>query len=159
MQGASNQVSNEAEQQVIMCILSSTKGKNKVYNVDVMNYINNFCSRFWNHFHVAIPDQYLQDSRATDGTLIYADIGPNTIKQIQQFKVTDKSSYRVQYAEINYNAKAPQSLCEHPPKGVEEELRSGNLTSCFQNAYMIQYVNVVSCFKSYMQTSLLCYDT
>ena len=81
-----------------------------------------------------IPDQHLQDSRATDGTLIYADIGPNTVNQIQRFKVTDDSIYRVQYAEINHNAKAPRSLCEHPPKVVEEELRSGDHTSCFQNA-------------------------
>ena len=102
-------------------------------------YENNFFSRVFgnshdsfscNQNHNIILGQYLQGSRATDGTLIYADIGPNVINQIQKFTVTDGSNYRVQYAEINHNAKAPQSLCDHEltPTVIEEELRSGSNT-------------------------------
>lgn len=74
----------------------------------------------------------MQDSRATDGTLIYADIGPTNVKRVQNTMaaVPDDSTYRVQYAEINYNAKAPQNLCvpdsQVTLKIYEAELKSGS---------------------------------
>ena len=70
-----------------------------------------------------------QDSRATDGaTLIYADIGPNAVNRVQKVVAPDDSNYKVQYAAINYNAKAPQNLCVpivSMTKVAEEELKSG----------------------------------
>ena len=72
-----------------------------------------------------------QNSRATDGTtLIYADIGPNAVNRIPIVVVPDHSNYKVQYSAINYNAKAPQSLCvpiTSMTKVVdsEDELKSG----------------------------------
>ena len=42
--------------------------------------------------------------------------------------VPDDSKYKVQYAAINYNAKAPQNLCLliiSMTKVVEDELKSG----------------------------------
>ena len=50
-----------------------------------------------------------QDSRATDDLIIYADIGPNAVSRVQKVVVPDDSN-KVQYAAINYNAKAPQNL-------------------------------------------------
>ena len=50
-----------------------------------------------------------QDSRATDDLIIYADIGPNAVNRVQKVVVPDDSNI-VQYAAINYNAKAPQNL-------------------------------------------------
>ena len=50
-----------------------------------------------------------QDSRATDDLIIYADIGPNAVNRVQKVVVPDDSN-KVQYAAINYNAKAPQNL-------------------------------------------------
>ena len=53
-----------------------------------------------------------QDSRATDGTThnIYASIGPNDVNRVQKDVIPDDRNYKVQYAEISYNAKAPQIL-------------------------------------------------
>ena len=70
-----------------------------------------------------------QDLKATDGTtLIYADIGPNAVNRVQKVMAPDDSNYKVQYAEINYNVKAPHNLCmpiASMTKVVEEELKSG----------------------------------
>ena len=65
----------------------------------------------------------LQESRA-DNTLIYADVGPNTLNKSQKFRVTDDSSCRVQYAAINHDAKAPVSKL---PLLTEDDLSSGNV--------------------------------
>ena len=69
-----------------------------------------------------------QDSKVTDGTtLIYADIGPN-VSRVQKVVAPDDSNYKVQYAAINYNAKAPQNLCvpiASMTKVIEDELKSG----------------------------------
>ena len=70
-----------------------------------------------------------QDTRATDATtLIYADIGPNAVSRVQKVVAPDHSNYKVQYAAINYNAKAPQNLCvpnASMTKVIEDELKSG----------------------------------
>ena len=72
-----------------------------------------------------------QNSRATDGTtLIYADIGPNAVNRVRKVVtvVPDHSNYKVQYAAINYNAKAPQNLCvpiASMTKNIGDELKSG----------------------------------
>ena len=70
-----------------------------------------------------------QNSRANDNTtLIYADIGPNAVNRIRKVIVPDHSKYKVQYAAIDYNAKAPQSLCvpiASMTKVIEDELKSG----------------------------------
>ena len=70
-----------------------------------------------------------QNLRATDGTaLVYADIGPNAVNRVQMVVVPDHSNYKVQYAAIDYNAKAPQNLCvpiASMTKVVEDELKSG----------------------------------
>ena len=69
--------------------------------------------------------------RATDGTtvtLIYADIGPNAVSRVQRVMAPDDSNYKVQYASINYNTKAPQNLCvpiTSMTKVVDNELKSG----------------------------------
>ena len=70
-----------------------------------------------------------QNSRANDSTtLIYADIGPNAVNRVRKVIVPDHSKYKVQYAAINYNAKAPQNLCVpivSMTKVIEDELKSG----------------------------------
>ena len=75
--------------------------------------------------HVVIS----QDSRTepSDNTLIYADIGPNIVNRVKKVAVVpDDGQYRVQYAEINYKAKAPQNLCVPPaPEVNEAQLNSG----------------------------------
>ena len=52
-----------------------------------------------------------QDSRATTH-VIYASIGPNDVNRVQKDVIPDDhiDNYKVQYAEISYNAKAPQIL-------------------------------------------------
>ena len=69
-----------------------------------------------------------QDSKATDGTtLIYADIDPNAVNRVQKVVASDDSNYKVQYAAINYSAKAPQNLCVPiASKVIEDELKSGS---------------------------------
>ena len=56
-----------------------------------------------------------QDSRATDDTthIIYASISPNDVNRVQKDVIPDDRNYKVQYAEISYNAKAPQILRDH----------------------------------------------
>ena len=84
-----------------------------------------------------------QDSRPTDGTtLIYADIGPNAVSQVQKVVAPDHSNYKVQYAAIDYNAKAPQNLCvpnASMTKIVEDELISG-----ISIAIIIKYMHNIS---------------
>ena len=79
--------------------------------------------------HIKIVYLISQNSRATDSTtLIYADIGPNAVNRVQKVVVPDDNKYKVQYAAINYNAKAPQNLCvpiASMTKVVEDELKSG----------------------------------
>ena len=79
---------------------------------------------------LCLANNISQDSKATDGTtLIYADIiGTNAVKQVQKVVAPDDSNYKVQYAAINYNAKAPQNLCLPiiaMTKVVKDELKSG----------------------------------
>ena len=79
--------------------------------------------------HILCLANISQDSKATDGTtLIYADIGPNAVNRVQKVVVPDDSKYKVQYAAIDYNAKAPQNLyvsITSVTKVVEDELKSG----------------------------------
>ena len=80
--------------------------------------------------HILCLANVSQDSKATDGTtLIYADIiGTNAVNRVQKDMVPDDSKYKVQYAAINYNAKAPQNRCVpivSMTKVVEDELKSG----------------------------------
>ena len=56
------------------------------------------------------------------------DIGPNAVNRVQNVVAHDHSNYKVQYAAINYNAKAPQNLCvpiASVTKVIEDELKSG----------------------------------
>ena len=84
-----------------------------------------------------------QDSKADDGTtLIYADIGAwqNAVNRVQKVVAPDDSKYKVQYAAINYNAKAPQNLCvpnASMTKVIEDELKSG--------IYIKPYIKLVQC--------------
>ena len=92
-----------------------------------------------------------QDSRATDGTiLIYADIGPNAVSRVPKVVVPDDSNYKVQYASINYNAKAPQNLCvpnASMTKVVEDELKSGIYP------YINKYMHIIMLINKIMSVS------
>ena len=95
----------------------------------------------------------MQDSRTerSDNTLIYADIGPNIVNRVKKVAVVpDDGQYRVQYAVINYKAKAPQNACVPPtPEVNKAQLNSGSYSS---------YIIFSTCIIMFVAHSC-CYDT